>query len=400
MTMNVLALSYLFPNRAQPAYGVFVLNRLRAVREFCDLRVVAPIQWYPFIRVLRGALWGGPVPKRETIGGLDVFHPRFVVIPRYLKWLDSITYFLSVRHIVNELASREGFRFDLIDVHWTYPDIVAAYWLARRAGKKFIVTVRGHEALYADEHSIRRWLVSRYLRRADYVVTLSAELRDRVIALGVPRDRVRVVLNGVDHTQFYPLDRERCRVELGLPNDKRIVISVGRLTPGKGHQQLIRSVSEIGRRSPVELYIVGGINPEEDFGRELTALVAELRLANVHFVDRVGHDRLALWYGAADVFCLASAREGCPNVVLESLACGTPVVATNVGSVAAIVTDGENGYLVEGDAAGALTAALSAALDRSWDRQRIVAGMERWGWAQCAAQIRDIYDLLMRGGLQ
>jgi glycosyltransferase involved in cell wall biosynthesis len=394
MSTNVLALSYLFPNRAQPGYGVFVLNRLRALREFCDIKVIAPIQWYPFLRAMRGALWAMPVPARETIEDLDVFHPRFVVIPRYWKWLDAITYFWAVRSVVKELARREQFRFDLIDVHWTYPDIVAAYWLARSAGKKFSVTVRGHEALYAEERTIRRWLVARYLRRADSVVTLSAELRDRVLALGVAPGKVRVVLNGVDQARFHPLDRSKCRTELGISADKRIIISVGRLTAGKGHQEIIRSVAALGARHDIDLYVIGGINPEEDFGRQLTQLVAELGLRNVHFVDRVSHDRLAVWYGAADVFCLASAREGCPNVVLESLACGTPVVATDVGAVAEVVADGENGYLVQLDDPDSLTAALGRALERSWNRDAISARMQQWGWARCADEIRDIYASL------
>jgi glycosyltransferase involved in cell wall biosynthesis len=206
-----------------------------------------------------------------------------------------------------------------------------------------------------------------------------------------------VVLNGVDSTHFFPLDQDRCRTELGLQRDRKILISVGRLTAGKGHQQIIRSLAAIGGRHEVELHIIGGINPEDDFGGQLRALVAELGLANVFFVDRVAHERLALWYGAADVFCLASVREGCPNVVLESLACGTPVVATDVGSVAEVVTNGENGFLVRVDAGDELTFALDRALRVRWDRPRIASAMERWGWSRCAAEIRDVYGLVTSG---
>src|SRR6185369_7357605 len=177
--INVLALSYLFPNRAQPAYGIFVLNRLRAVSQHCRINVIAPVQWYPLIGLVRGSLWGTDVPRYEEIGGLSVYHPRFAVVPRYMKWLDAITYFFAAHRVVR----RQRLEFDLVDVHWTYPDIVAAAVLASTNGKKFVVTVRGHEALYLNERTLRRRLVAHFLRKAAAVITLSAQLRDKVVSL-------------------------------------------------------------------------------------------------------------------------------------------------------------------------------------------------------------------------
>jgi glycosyltransferase involved in cell wall biosynthesis len=394
--MNVLALSYLFPNRAQPAYGIFVLNRLRAVREFCNIKVIAPVQWYPLIKLVRRNLWGAAVPHFDELDGLEVYHPRFAVIPRYLKWFDAISYFWATRSIVRKLR-RGAFDFDLIDAHWTYPDIVAAYWVARAAGKKFGVTVRGHEALYQEEHTLRRRMVEHYLRKADFVVALSAELRDRVIGLGVAAERVHVVLNGVDLGNFHFLDKAECRARLGLPVDARIVISVGRLTEGKGHQDLIRAVAELAAERPVRLYIIGGVNPEDDFRSVLESLIAELGLREVYLLDRIAHDQLACWYAAADVFCLASKREGCPNVVLEALACGTPVVATDVGAIAEVVVPGKNGVLVGPGRDGSLADALRTALGHSWDRSSIAAGMTRWGWTRCGEQVFELYRSVLRG---
>lgn len=121
--VGVLALSYLFPNRAHPGYGVFVSHRLQAVGERCDVTVIAPVQWYPLMRYLRGREWSGSVPKRERIQGLDTFHPRFAVVPRYVKWIDAITYLWAVRRVVKRLTRDVRFNFDIVDVHWTYPDI-------------------------------------------------------------------------------------------------------------------------------------------------------------------------------------------------------------------------------------------------------------------------------------
>lgn len=395
MRPNILVLSYLFPNRAQPAYGVFVLNRLKAVGQFCNIKVIAPIQWYPLMRLIRGTLWGTRIPLQDEIEGFEVFHPCFTIIPRYMKWLDAITFLWAVRAVVERLRKKNAFDFDLVDVHWTYPDIVAGYFLSRKAGKKFAVTVRGHEALYQEERTLRRWLVAYFLRRADMVVTLSAELRDKVVELGVDRDKARVVLNGVDLTCFHPLDRAACRRQLGLPIEKKILLSVGRLTEGKGHHELVRIMPEISRMEDIELYIIGGVNPEEDFGQVLRTMISELRLNNVHLVDKVAHEILPFWYSAADLFCLATQREGCPNALLEALACGTPVVVTDVGAVGALVVNGENGFLVRLEQVSALAEIVSLSLNWNWNREQIAARMNGWGWSDCAKQVVEIYQSLL-----
>jgi glycosyltransferase involved in cell wall biosynthesis len=287
----------------------------------------------------------------------------------------------------------QAFHCDLIDVHWTYPDIVAAHRLAIRMNRKFVVTVRGHEALYLEENTIRRWLVARYLRKADCVVALSGELRDKVIGLGVDAVKVHVVLNGVDQSRFAPADRTACRARLGLPAHKRILLSIGRFTEGKGHQDVIEALPRLAAAADVELYIIGGVNPEGDFKAKLEALVAERGLHNVHLIDKVEHSALRDWYCAADVFCLATKREGCPNVVLEALACGTPVVVSDVGAVSEVVTSDENGYLVT--QARPMAEALGAALARTWDAAQIAASMNRWSWARCAQQLRAIYGAML-----
>lgn len=393
--MNILALSYLFPNRAQPEYGVFVFNRLMALREHCNLKVIAPVQWYPLIRRLLPARRGGAVPPRDELGGIEVRHPRFPVIPRYLKWLDAVSYLLAVRPVAADLRRGASFEFDLIDVHWTYPDILAGYVLARSSGRKFIVTVRGREALYLGENSIRRRIVARLLRKADFVVALSAELRALVLGLGVAPERCRVVLNGVDLSRFHPEERECSRRRLGLPPGRRIIVSVGSLIERKGHHELVRIMPGLSASGDVDLFIVGGANPEGDYSSVLRAMIAGLGLANVHLVDKVEHEALPDWYNAADLFCLATRGEGCPNVVLEALACGTPVVVTDVGAVGELVVEGENGFLLRPDELCSLEATVRAALDRNWDRERIAAGMNGWGWSSCAAQVIDIYRTVL-----
>lgn len=391
MRLNVLALSYLFPNRAQPAYGIFVFNRLKAIQNFCNIKVIAPIQWYPLIHRVRGVLWGANIPLRDEFGGMEVYHPRFPVIPRYLKWIDAVTYFLAARSVVKNLKIRESFEFDLVDVHWTYPDIVAGYILARKYDRRFIVTVRGHEALYLGENTLRRRMVTYLLRKADFVITLSDELRSLVLNLGIAPEKASVILNGVDLSRFHPLDRDACRQQLDLPTRSKIIISVGRLTEGKGHHELVRIMPDISKAEDVQLYIIGGVNPEDDFSHVLRAMITNLKLKNVHLIEQVEHEMLPSWYNAADLFCLATKREGCPNVVLEALSCGTPVVVTDVGAVSQMVVRGKNGYLVRFDELTSLGEIIRLSLNQKWNRQEIAANMQNRGWSFCAEQAVDIY---------
>ena len=396
MRLNVLALSYLFPNLAQPGYGIFVLNRLRAVSRYCHVKVIAPIQWYPFIRKLRSSFWSGDIPHHEQREGMDVFHPRFVVIPRYMKWLDALTFLFAASKVARNLR-RDGYDYDVVDVHWTYPDVVAGWFLARRYGRKFGVTVRGHEALYDTEFTVRRWLVSFFLRRADFVVPLSEELAAKVVALGVDPKRVRVILNGVDLSHFSYVDAAAARNGLGLDPGRKVLLSVGRLTAGKRHDHLVRMMPALPQNTDVDLYIVGGVNPEDDFGHQLRKMIDELGLTNVHLVDSVSHEKLRLWYGAADVFCLATRGEGCPNVVLEALACGAPVVVTRVGAVEELVKQGINGMLVDLDAD--FGKPVAQALATQWDRRQIAERMRQWGWDACAQQVIKVYDAALSAEL-
>jgi teichuronic acid biosynthesis glycosyltransferase TuaC len=397
MGPRVLAVSYLFPNSATPGYGVFVLNRLRAVARTVAMAVVAPVQWYPFMKHLDGALSrSGGVPEEETIEGLRVQHPKFATIPRFLKSLESLTYYLALRSAVARLRKNgllDG--FDIVDAHWTYPDAVAGLLLARSTAARLIVTVRGHEALYREEISLRRWLLALALRRADAVVALSDELKAAVLRLGVSPGKVHVIPNGVDLSTFLPVEQRIARQRLGLPEEGQIVLSVGRLTRNKGHQHIIRAVAALRSRG-LHTYIIGGVNPEDDFEGELRSLVGELEMDNVHFIGNVAHRDLHLWYSAADVFCLASHREGCPNVVLEALSCGTPVVASNVGAISEFVVPGENGQLVELAEIGGLVDTLRPALEKAWDRRAIHEAMLSRGWEDCARKVIALYEGVLR----
>lgn len=220
------------------------------------------------------------------------------------------------------------------------------------------------------------------------MITVSGALRDFALALGVTPERVRVIPNGVDTSVFHPRPRSR-------PADgSKIILSAGYLIERKGHHHVIRALARLRARGvDCELWIAGGPGREGQFEERLRSLTAELKLEGaVRFLGAVPPPRLAELMSQAGVFCLASSREGWPNVVNEALACGAPVVATRIGGVPDLLRSPDYGIIVEpGDQEG-LEAALEAALSREWDREAIA----RWGqsrsWEMVAREVVDFLE--------
>ncbi len=390
MKIKVLALSYLFPNKENPGYGIFVFNRLKAVAKQCDVKVIAPLQWFPFLSKYRRAAGSKRIGNYEKFGGLDVFYPSFLSIPKFFKWFDSVAYFLSVIPAVCHLKYKEKYDFDVVDVHWTYPDILAGYLLAKIYRKKLIVTIRGKEALCLGETGGRKIILDWCLKKADVVVALSTELEELVHQIGVSTCKTRVVHNGVNTETFNYLDKMFARRELSLPEDRKIILSVGSLIRRKGHHELINAMVELSSNIDIDLYIVGGINPEGDYSTELKVLVAEHGLKNVYFVDALSHEQLGQWYAAADLFCLATAGEGCPNVVLEAMACGCPVVVSAVGAVPDLIREEIDGLVVDLDSWNWIKS-ITQALSIEWNRKEISQNMGNKNWDTCASGVIDTY---------
>ena len=400
--MKILALSYLFPNSLNPEYGIFVYNRLKAVALHCDLRVIVPLQWFPFLSRLRRSPSSndsgiGKIERFQYVDGIHVFYPRFFSIPLIFKWIDSFSYFISILPIISRLRTTDKFDFDIIDIHWTYPDILSGYLLSKIFRKKYIVTIRGMEALYTEKKDFRRFILNFCLKRANKIVVLSYDLKIMVEKVGVKKEKIATILNGVDLNKFTYIEKKNACNKLGFDPAKIILLSIGRLTKQKGHHQLLKVLPSLSEKYNVELHIIGGVNPEQDYSGELKGLVAHLGLNNVYFHNNVQHENLAYWYAAADLFCLATYGEGCPNVVLEALACGCPCVVSDVGAVSDLLTDGVNGFVVRMDDCN-WQKYIEKALQCKWDRVHNAETMKGKSWAACAEEVLMVYKDVLESG--
>ena len=389
--IRILAISYLFPNSLYPNYGIFVLNRLKAVQKYCEVKVINPIPWFPFNGRLKRYRNYDQIPAKEVIAGVEVFHPRFFTIPRYLKILDAATFFLAVFPLALKIS--KIFPFDLIDVHWPYPDLPTGNLLARVFRRKQLITLRGREALFSHGRWLYKKIIVPLISRSDVAISLSQEMVDICVTDRVLPEKFRVIRNGVDTITFRYLEKTACREKLGLPQGERIVLSVGSLIHGKGFDRIIKAFPEVLREHPdASLYIAGSEGPAGADNRALTELVLRYSLeGKINFVGELKNHDLVLWYNAADVFCLASRGEGSPNVLSEALTCGCPSIATDVGSVSEILNNDSLGTVVSNDDESILPGLMSV-LSGKYDRKWISSLMKQYDWDWCARQVIQVYQ--------
>ncbi len=385
--MKVLVFSSLFPNARQPSHGIFVENRLRQLMAYApdlDVRVVAPVPWFPFDHPRFGtyARYAG-VPATEQRHGIEVLHPRYPVIPKVGMRVAPWSMYRWTRATLRRVR-QQGFDFDLIDAHYFYPDGVAAMHLAAEFDRPFVVTGRG-----TDLHTIARTfpaprrMIQAVARSAAHLITVAQSLKDCLIDIEVPADHVSVLRNGVDLAFFRPADdRAALRRELGM-GERRVLLSVGNLIALKGHHLVIEALREL----PDYELVIAGAGPEETLLRERAArygLSDRVRLSG-----RLSQHDLRRHYQAADGLVLASEREGWANVLLEAMACGTPVVATPVGGSPEVVASPDGGRLSAGRSADAIAAAIEHLFARPPARAATRRYAEGFSWDDTSqAQLR------------
>jgi glycosyltransferase involved in cell wall biosynthesis len=363
------------------------LRKLLATGE-AMARVLAPIPWLPPF-VEHSSL--GPVnrvPRHIVRNGIEIDHPRYLVVPKIGMSITPFMLYRTIRRSLKRLLA-SGYRVDLIDAHYFYPDGVAAVWAAREFNLPVVVTARGTDVNFIPQFHLPRRMIQQAAANADGLITVCSALKDSLAELGVPRSRITVLRNGVDLDRFRPVDRSEARSALGLV--RPTLASVGHLVERKGHHHVIRALAQL---RGTDLMIVGA-------GQERSALeqlAARLGVSDrVRFVGAVDQDRLCLIYNAIDALVLASSREGWANVLLESMACGTPVVASAVWGTPEVVAAPEAGVLMPSlDAAGVVAAVdrLFSAPPRRADTRRYAEGFD-WN-TTTQGQLALFRDILAR----
>jgi len=389
--MKILTFTTLFPNAVRPTQSIPVQTRLRHLVSTgrVEARVVACVPWFPS-RNPRFGLYAdyANVPPEEERFGIRVSHPRYLVVPKLGMSLAPFLLERAVKPVIGRMLKE--FHFDLIDAHYFYPDGVAAIMLGRHFGKPVVITARGTDLNVIPEFRLPRRMIQWAARHAAGMITVSRSLKDRLVELGVPAERIEVLRNGVDLRLFRPVERAEERRRLGFT--RKTLLSVGNLLPLKGHDIAVRALPMLPE---CDLVIVGG-GPERS---ALEALARELGVNDrVRIIAPLAQDALRSYFGAADALVLASSREGWANVLLEAMACGTPVIASDVGGTAEVVTAPAAGVLMAERTPAALAQAVERLFASHGDRDATRRFAEQFSWdATSAGQLRLFSRILSAG---
>jgi teichuronic acid biosynthesis glycosyltransferase TuaC len=387
--MRLLTFSTLFPNAERPNHGIFVETRLRYLISSgkVESRVVAPVPWFPFRHARFGQYASfAKVPKEETRYGIKVDHPRYFLPPKVGMNLAPFLLARAVRPTIQRILD-EGYDFDLIDAHYFYPDGVAAILLGRYFKKPVVITSRGTDINLIPQYTVPRKLILWAAKQAKGMITVCNALKTEMVQLGVDAERITPLRNGVDLQRFQPVDREAVRKALGMT--EFTLLSVGLLEARKGHDVIIQAMPQL---TDVKLLIAGS-GPDR---RKLEELAQQLGVANrVTFLGPVPQTELRNYYGAADALVLASSREGWANVLLESMACGTPVIASNVWGTPEVVASPDAGVLMSERTPQGVADAVQALRAHYPDHTATRRYAEKFSWDDTTQGQIDLFEKII-----
>ena len=369
--ISILTLSTLFPNSLQPSHGIFVETRLR--RLVADgkvtARVLAPVPWAPpagaEMRKLRA------VPDFERRNDLDVDHPRYVVIPKIGMNLTPHLLYRAMRKRLRKMLDA-GLKIDLIDAHYFYPDGVAATWLGAEFNLPVVITARGTDINLIPQYARPRRLILEAAQNAAAMITVCQALKDELVGLGAQASRITVLRNGVDLEKFHVKDRAALRTQFGVSG--LVLASVGLLIERKGHHLVIEALKQV----PDATLLLAGSGPDR---QRLEELAAGLGVKDrVRFLGSVDQETLCDVYNCADISILASSREGWANVLLESMACGTPVLGSAVWGTPEVIAAPQAGLLLKNRDAESIVAGIHQLRGAMPDRAATRRYAERFDW--------------------
>lgn len=385
---TVIVISSLFPSRQLPNAGIFIKERMFRVARHLPLVVVSPRPWFPFQGLVRKFVpyYRPDAPSMETMDGITVYRPKFFSLPVIFRSLDGYWMAKSVRSVLKKILDNSN---DIIlDAHFAYPDGACAYHLSKYFNLPYLITIRGTE-VPLSKTILRKKAMLRALGQANGIIAVANSLKNHIVSLGIEKDKITTIGNGVDIEKFKLHDKSQSRLILGLNMEQKVLITVAGLVPRKGIHYVIETlpalISEFGN---LKYIVVGGASAEGDWGDKLKTRVKDLELQDhVIFLGQQPHDQLAQLISCADVFVLATSNEGWANVFLESFACGVPVVTTDVGGNNEVVCSDRLGVIIPFYELENLAAVLSTCLNKDWDRDYILSYAKDNTWENRVGQI-------------
>ncbi|NIM19919.1 MAG: glycosyltransferase [Candidatus Latescibacteria bacterium] len=386
--MKILLSTGIFPNKTDINRGIYIFRQAAALKNHCEVIALAPVPFFPsFIKFRKYSAYS-KIPRQDNISGIDVAYPRYFVTPKILRSLHGFFLLASVFFSYRRVIKR--YQPDLILGFHAYPYGFANVAIARIFNLPVFIGCRGSDINYLTKTFWRRKIITWTLRRCEKVLSVSESLKDEIVKLGIDEARVAVIPNGIDLELFARTAKKKARQIIGMDEEAPICVCVGRMSPEKGVDVVVRALEHV-QTEGLRLLLVGS-GSEED---RLKTLATQLNVdEKIMFAGEKAYTEIPNWLCASDVLVLPSRNEGHPNAVLEALACGVPVIASRVGGVPEIITSPELGLLVDPDNPVQLARAIDQALARRWDPEKISGAVKR-SWNSVAQDIlREASDYI------
>ena len=392
-TINCLVVTTLYPNSIQFRHGVFVETRIKHIDKSnnVNINVIAPVPWFPFkSRFFPEYSKFVDIPAHEFWHGINVYHPRYLIIPKIGMLITPL--FLAIC-ILREIQSlhKKDFIFDVIDAHYYYPDGVAAAIVSKIIKTPLMITARGTDINLISDFLVPRKMMVWASKVAKFNLAVCEALRQRMIEIGFVENSTRVFRNGVDLNLFHPLAMNGVGRQRNTQSKR--LISVGYLIERKGHHLIIEAMASL---PGYELVIVG-----DGEWREKLELLAKKHGVEerVRFIGEVPQEQLPELYGGADALILASSREGWANVLLEAMACGTPVVATRIWGTPEVVQTSEAGVLCNERSVQGIIEAVERLFANYPDREKTRQYAEKFSWQETTEGLLALISEINRSNL-
>jgi len=391
---DVIFYTNLYPSNADLQQGLFIEQLALVLDKNYPVTVICPTPWFPRHRLLKKLGISHPVttiPSFTIRQNITVHYPRYLLIPKLSKYTHSLFMFLGT--LTTTLKICRSKKKAIISAHWIYPDCTSAVLLNLFVKIPLIVGARGCDINLNFKDRLLKKLLIFTLNRANAVVAVSNDLTKTIINQGISENKVHTIPNGINQTLFTPRDKTKTRQNLGLPENIKLIVYVGQLHPVKDHGTFIEGIANYISTTNANdndlMVLIIGDGPSK---QSLIKRVIKAGLSSyITFEDQKPHDQIAKLLSAADVLCLTSIREGRPNIILESLACGTPVVASDVGGIPELINT-DNGILFPAGDSTAFSKSLNDALTKQWNSKAIVNSIKPFTWENTAKHYVNIIE--------
>jgi teichuronic acid biosynthesis glycosyltransferase TuaC len=398
--IKVLILTHSFPTEFNKIGGIFLLNQLKELKKYCDIRIIFPHGYVPKFKFLNPYYRFSKIPDFEKVEGIEVYHPKYFMVPRAFFRLIFLNIYLSMESFFSYLSSRksakklmENWNPDIVHMHGSLSEMHLGLSLKEKYAKPLVVTVYGEDVTKYLKKAVSGGMIKKSLRSADAIISQSNFLKKEIESSGVKGKRFFIIPMGANFSMFRPRDKLNARKNLGLPAEKKIILFVGHLVERKGVNCLIESLKDVVNKYPDVLCCIVGSGAME---KSLKEMASSFRLDNnVRFVGSKTNDEVAFYMNACDMLVLPSLNEGLPVVVYEAMASAKPVVATRVAGTPEILNE-KVGYLVEPKDPKGLSGKILLALGRKWNKNDLTIRAKEFSTINTAKKVAQVYRMFLK----